>query len=188
MKSNFLHIVLFVLLVAAFIIAIQQGQSADKKEIQRLRVQLAKAQHYSPLKVDTIRDSVPVYSKDVEILNKQTYRRELADKQLIKELKMKISQMESEQTLDIITHDTVYLRPSTDSLLLEYKDNWVQFAYYMPAQKLEYTVQDSIQTFVEKIPKHKFLWFTWGVKGYKLKTVNYNPHSTIRHNDFYYIK
>lgn len=187
MKKDILHIGLIAILIFAFFFAIKQGQRADKREIDRLRVELAKAQHYTPMKKDTIRDSVVVYSQDIEMISKAAYKRELADKKLIKDLKMKISRMESEQTLDVVTHDTVYLRPSADSLSLEYKDKWVQFAYDVPTQRLNYSVKDSIQTFVEKIPKHRFLWWRWGVKGYKVKVVNYNPHSTIIHNDYYHL-
>ena len=32
--------------------------------------------------------------------------------------------------------------------------------------------------------RHHFLWWRWGVKGYKVKVVNFNPHSTIRYNTY----
>lgn len=192
MKENTLLKTLTVALVAisflflVYVVRSIRLSNSTQREVERLKVELAKAQHYTPMKIDTIRDSVVVYSQDVELISKQAYKRELADKKLIKDLKMKISRIESEQTLDVVTHDTVYLQAQGDSVY-GYKDKWVSFKYDVPRQLLDYSVKDSIATYVEKIPKHRFLWWHWGVKGYKVKVANFNPHSTILHNDYYHL-
>ena len=68
-----------------------------------------------------------------------------------------------------------------------YKEaEWVIYAApaALMAMTLVYTVSDSVLTLVYREYKHKFLWWRWGTKGYKVKVVNFNPHATIRYNQY----
>lgn len=157
---------------------------ALKKENERLREELARQQQYVPLKKDTIRDTVEVVTQKVvevehikDVLTKD-------DKQLIKDLSMKVSELESYQKMGSIIHDTVVLtkKDTTNDAPLIYKDAWTEFVYQ--DRKLRYSVRDSLAIAVRREYKHKFLWWKWGTKGYEVKAVNFNPHATIRYNTY----
>lgn len=49
---------------------------------------------------------------------------------------------------------------------------------------LTYSVRDSTQIIVAHVYKHSFLWWRWGVKGYKVEVVNFNPHATVLYNSY----
>ena len=106
------------------------------------------------------------------------------DKRLIKDLGMKVKELESMQKVGMMTHDTVYLerKDSTSDSPLYYKDAWAEFEFQN--KRLKYSVKDSLAIAVRKEYKHRFLWWRWGTKGYEVKAVNFNPHSTIRYNTY----
>lgn len=155
-----------------------------KKEIEMLREELARQQQYVPLKKDTIHDSVEVVTqKIIEVERiKEVLSRE--DKQLIKDLSMKVSELESYQKISNVIHDTIILtqKDSTEDAPLYYKDAWAEFEFNN--RKLRYSVRDSLVIAVKQEYKHRFLWWKWGTKGYEVKAVNFNPHSTIRYNTY----
>ncbi len=167
-----------------------RGNAKLMKEQERLREELAKAQQYVPLTRDTIRDTVEVVTQKVvevekikEVLGKE-------DKALIKDLGVKMSELESLQKTGIETKDTVYLTaalPRTtgqDDSLLRYRDAWTEIEYDQRQRRMEYKVKDSLDIALKREYKHRFLFFRWGVKGYEVKTVNFNPHATVKYNTF----
>ena len=156
-----------------------------KQEVEELKVQLAHAQIAPMVEYDTIRDTIPVATSVVLPMERSTYKNELADKQLIKELRLKLGQIEAQQLSGTAIHDTVRLESKADSRY-EYADRWAHFTLSMkpPDTTLVYTVSDSVTTLVYREYKHKFLWWRWGTKGYKVKVVNFNPHATIRYNQY----
>lgn len=135
---------------------------------------------YSPMQRDTIRDSVSLISQPVVQIEKSEYK-DLADKQLIKDLKLKIAQITAQHNTVVSTQGTVKLKK--DSNIYTYKDKWTRFTL-MPPDSLQYTITDSIVTYVAREYKHKFLFFKWGTKGYTVKVLNFNPHSTILYNTY----
>ncbi|WP_407934619.1 DUF6549 family protein [Hallella sp.] len=32
--------------------------------------------------------------------------------------------------------------------------------------------------------KHRFLWWKWSTKGYKVKIINFNPHARVLYNQY----
>lgn len=155
-----------------------------KKENERLREELARQQQYVPLKRDTIRDTVEVVTQKVVEVEKMKEVLSDDDKLLIKDLGMKVKELESMQKVGMMTHDTVYLerKDSTSDSPLYYKDAWAEFEFQN--KRLKYSVKDSLAIAVRKEYKHRFLWWRWGTKGYEVKAVNFNPHSTIRYNTY----
>ena len=155
-----------------------------KKENERLREELARQQQYVPLKRDTIRDTVEVVTQKVVAVEKMKEVLSDDDKRLIKDLGMKVKELESMQKVGMMTHDTVYLerKDSTSDSPLYYKDAWAEFEFQN--KRLKYSVKDSLAIAVRKEYKHRFLWWRWGTKGYEVKAVNFNPHSTIRYNTY----
>lgn len=160
-----------------------------KQEVEKLRTQLAHAQTEPLIQYDTIRDTIQVATSTVIPVERNTYKTELADKQLIKELRLKLGQIEAQQLSGTAIHDTVRLEAKTDSRY-EYADRWAHFTLSMkpPDTTIVYSVSDSVLTLVYREYKHKFLWWRWGTKGYKVKVVNFNPHATIRYNQYVKVK
>ena len=156
-----------------------------RQQVRDLSVQLA----MSVQKVDTftIRDSIPVYKERIVEVDKTDYKKQLADRELIKDLNLRIGQIEAENRMLRSTRDTVVLTPVNDSVL-KYTDKWADFAYYTKERKLEYSVRDSVTTFVTREYKHRFLFWRWGTKGYNVFIVSHNPHSKVEYNKYISIK
>lgn len=187
-----------VILIAALIIGLLlQGCNRElKKEIESLREDLAKQQQYAPLQRDTIRDSVEVITQKVREVEKIKEVLSKEDKQLIKELGIKVKELEALQKTGIETKDTVYLTaalpqpteqdsvPTEQDSLLVYKDAWTEIEYDQRQRKMTYKVKDSLDIALKREYKHRFLFFKWGTKGYDVKTVNFNPHATIKYNTY----
>lgn len=156
-----------------------------KKQVNDLNVELAHSK--ITLLKDNIRDSIPVVTQRVIEVDKTDYKQQLADKQLIKDLGLKVDQLVSENKMLRETRDTVFLKPDNDSVL-SYHDKWADFEYWANQQLLKYAVRDSFDTFINRIYKHKFLWWKWGTKGYQVKHVNFNPNVDVKYNQFILIK
>lgn len=180
-----------------------QRESALNAQIRDLQTQLAHAK--IPMQTGTIRDSLPTASQQAVEVDKTDYKKQLADRKLIKDLELQISQVKAENTMLRETIGKVRLepvRPAADSAsiehadsisaesdtLLAYHDQWVDFLWNTSDSTLAYIVRDSLKTYVDRIPKHKFLWWRWGTKGYRVKHVNFNPHSKIRYSQTIIVK
>lgn len=150
----------------------------ENKELQRQVHAMSIA--YSPMQRDTIRDSVSLISQPVVQIEKSEYK-DIADKQLLKDLKLKIAQITAQHNTVVATQGAVKLKK--DSNIYTYKDKWTKFTL-MPPDSLQYAITDSIVTLVARQYKHKFLWMKWGTKGYTVKVLNFNPHSTILYNSY----
>ena len=161
-------------------------ESAEyKRQIRELSVRLAQAEEHP----DTffIHDSIPVWKEKVVEVDRTDYKKLLADKELIKDLKLKISDLESENQTLLSTRDTVVLRPKNDTTLT-YSDKWCSFSYETSTRVLDWEVRDSLSTFVSAEYRHRFLWWKWGKRGYNVTIVNYNPHSRIEYSKYIKIK
>ena len=171
-------VILFAMLCALFF---GGCDSRLKKENERLREELAKAQQYQPLQRDTIRDSIEVVTQKVVTVEKIKNVLTQEDRQLLKDIDVKVKELESLQKMGMSTRDTVYLTEQRDSIL-RYHDAWADFEYWEKERRLNYAVRDSLAIAVKREYKHRFLWWKWGVKGYQVKAVNFNPHSTLKYN------
>jgi len=172
-----------------------QRESALNAQIRDLQIQLAHAR--IPMQTGTIRDSLPTASQQAVEVDKTDYKKQLADRKLIKDLELQISQIKAENTMLRETIGKVKLepvRPAADSLptapdtLFAYHDQWVDFRLNTQDHTLDYVMRDSLKTYIDRIPKHKFLWWRWGTKGYRVKHVNFNPHSKIIYSQTILIK
>lgn len=172
-----------------------QRESALNAQIRDLQIQLAHAR--IPMQTGTIRDSLPTASQQAVEVDKTDYKKQLADRKLIKDLELQISQVKAENTMLRETIGKVKLepvRPAADSLptapdtLFAYHDQWVDFRLNTQDHTLDYAMRDSLKTYIDRIPKHKFLWWRWGTKGYRVKHVNFNPHSKIIYSQTILIK
>lgn len=183
MKKKYLFAIVFsvialllFLLVSCFVLL--QHNKELKTDLDKTKVELAHASITSPMQVDSIRGSIPVPVSPVTEIDKSTYKKKLADKQLLKELNIKSSQVEQQQRTESIVKDTVKLND------FSYKDKWAEFHVSLADSTLSYSVRDSVTTIIYREYKHRFLWLKWGTKGYKIKVVNFNPHSTLLYNQY----
>ena len=178
---------LFLLFMAAFFYVIEKA-GRKENEIEKLKVELTHAQIYQPLQYTVIHDTVPVASAPVSTVSKSSYKQSLADRDELKELKIKARQIKSQETEATVIHDTVRLirNPIMDSF--SYKDRWATFYLSLKDSTLDYTVRDSLKTYVVRQYKHHFLFWHWGTKGYDVKILNYNPHARIKYDSYIMIE
>ncbi len=161
-----------------------------REELQRVNEELSEWRQSGTqlvIRWDTIRDSIPVADQAVIEANTRELRRQhLVNEQLIKDLRLELSRLEAVQTTATETSDTVKASVSGDSnaRVYSYSDRWTDIRLTLKDSTFYYNIRDSLSAYVYREYKHRFLWWRWGTKGYRLKLVNYNPHSRISYNQY----
>ena len=158
-------------------------ESRQKKANEALKMQLHQFQlKYSPMQRDTIRDSVKLVTQQVMVMDRGEYKLLSADRKLLEELNLKLRQVVSDQRVSMVTSDTV--KTKRQNSVYSYSDAWLSLRLDTADSILTYRARDSLQCIVAREYKHKFLWWRWGTKGYNVKVLNFNPHSTILYNSY----
>lgn len=158
-------------------------ESRQKKANEALKLQLHQLQlKYSPMQRDTIRDSVKLVTQQVMVMDRGEYKLRSADRKLLEELNLKLRQVVSDQRVSMVTSDTVKTKRLNS--VYSYSDAWLSMRLDTADSILTYRARDSLQCIVARQFKHKFLWWKWGTKGYNVKVLNFNPHSTILYNSY----
>lgn len=158
-------------------------ESRQKKANEALKMQLHQLQlKYSPMQRDTIRDSVKLVTQQVMVMDKGEYKLLAADRKLLEELNLKLRQVVSDQRVSMVTSDTVKTKRLNS--VYSYSDAWLSLRLDTADSILTYRARDSLQCIVARQFKHKFLWWKWGTKGYNVKVLNFNPHSTLLYNSY----
>lgn len=159
-----------------------------EKDISGLKEQLAHAQQFVPMEKDTVYlpgDTVEVSTSPVIMAELKTLRKQhLIDERIIKDLGLKLKQLDAVQTTVTETKDTARAEYCHNLKIYSYDDRWSHLEFSLSDSTFYYNIRDSLATVVYHEYKHRFLWWRWGVKGYKVKILNFNPHSTIRYNTF----
>jgi len=185
MKKELYTLLLVLGVVCCMVWTVRSERRNYERQIRELQVRLAQSEE----KVDTfyIHDSIPVTRIQVVEVDRTDYKKLLADKDLIKELGLKVSQLESENRTLLATRDTVVLEPENDSVMT-YRDKWVSFRYLMCERVLDYSVRDSLSAYVSMEYKHRFLWWRWGTKGYNVSVVSHNPKCKVEYSKYIKLK
>lgn len=158
-------------------------ESRQKKANEALKMQLHQLQlKYSPMQRDTIRDSIKLVTQQVMVMDRGEYKLLAADRKLLEELNLKLRQVVSDQRVSMVTLDTVKTKRLNS--VYSYSDAWLSLRLDTADSILTYRARDSLQCIVARQFKHKFLWWKWGTKGYNVKVLNFNPHSTILYNSY----
>mgnify|MGYP001517268150 FL=1 len=158
-------------------------ESRQKKANEALKMQLHQLQlKYSPMQRDTIRDSVKLVTQQVMVMDRGEYKLLAADRKLLEDLNLKLRQVVSDQRVSMVTSDTVKTKRLNS--VYSYSDAWLSLRLDTADSILTYRARDSLHCIVAREYKHKFLWWRWGTKGYNVKVLNFNPHSTILYNSF----
>lgn len=154
----------------------------QKKEIDRLKTELARARTHMPVERIVFRDSLSATTAPVTAVSKSVYKKHLADRQMLKDLGVKASQITAQETRVSQTSDTV--KGAVTDSVFTYRDKWAYFRLSIPDTTLQYSIRDSLATFIVREYKHKFLWWRWGTRGYKVKVVSFNPHTTLLYDNY----
>lgn len=158
-------------------------ESRQKKANEALKMQLHQLQlKYSPMQRDTIRDSIKLVTQQVMVMDRGEYKLLAADRKLLEDLNLKLRQVVSDQRVSMVTSDTVKTKRLNS--VYSYSDAWLSLRLDTADSILTYRARDSLQCIVARQFKHKFLWWKWGTKGYNVKVLNFNPHSTILYNSY----
>jgi hypothetical protein len=186
-KENLLFLAMICMTIVCLLGALRYGAKCQDLELQvsDLSVQLAHSQ--VPMQRDTIRDSVPVVSQRVVEIDRTDYKQLEADRQLIKDLGLRVEQLVSENKMLREARDSVRMKAVNDSVFA-YHDHWADFEYLTRRQLLRYAVRDSFVTTVSRIYRHRFLWWRWGTKGYQVHHVNFNPHVDVKYDQYILLK
>ena len=159
----------------------------ENRELHQKVDQLQQTLAHSTIEMlhDTIRDTIPIVTQHVVTIAKTDYKKLEADRELLKDLNLKYSQIESEMRVLLANQGKVTLQASADSdSVLRYKDRWCEFEYLVKPRDLSYKMYDSLVTLVDREYKHKFLWLRWGTKGYWVTHVNFNPNAEIKYSRY----
>lgn len=183
MKWNLIFGALFTIAASCFYIHHRSEVARLKDQANRLSVELAHA--HIPLQRDTIRDSIEVVTQTVvEVVPKKLKEALAQDEQLISDLQLRIRQLEALQTTTIETSDTVPATFEQPDNLFYYNDQWADLRLNLNDSTFYYNIRDSLSTLVYREYRHRFLWWRWGTKGYKVKIVNFNPHAHVVYNRY----
>lgn len=154
-----------------------------ESRLQHTSIELAHAR--IPMQRDTIRDSIPVVTQTVvEVVPKKLKEALAGQEQTIRDLRLKVKQLEAAQTTSIETSDTVRARYQPQDSCFRYSDQWADLSLRLKDTTFYYNIRDSLATYVYREYRHRFLWWRWGTKGYQVKIVNFNPHARVTYNKY----
>lgn len=175
---------MFIITMAAFIRSAYQNRKL-RSELNRQTENIGSLTY--DIQYGKLDDSLSV-AKNTAIQAKcnELEQLHLADAKLIKELKVKLKDVKTIHTASSYTADTVRIEsvPNTADSVFSYQDKWLSLHIDIPARLCQYSSRDSLTTIVSRTYKHKFLWWRWGIKGYQVQIVNFNPHSRINYSRY----
>jgi hypothetical protein len=58
-----------------------------------------------------------------------------------------------------------------------YSDRWTELSLCTNTDSVSIKTYDKLTTVINSVPKHRFLWWTWGVKGVNVNIVSENPNT-----------
>ena len=103
------------------------------------------------------------------------------DAKLIDKLKIKPKNVQSVTNFstETVTKINTIIQYVDTTKCLHYKDDFTSIDGCFKGDSIQLLVQnkDSLTTIVDKIPKHKFLFWQWGVKAVEINIVSKNPNT-----------
>ena len=166
-----ISLVLFILLSTLYSIY-------NKTLKEKVRFESNQETLMASLKTYKFRDSLNVVENGKLTLNiSELKKNREKDIKLIKELKLKPSQVQTIIKTKIVTKDSIVFQLK-DSCI-NYQTEWMD-VHGCVGDTLYITSTDSIAQIAHKEYKHKFWFIKWGLIGFKVKTINFNPNSTVK--------
>ena len=174
-----ISLVLFILLSTLYSIY-------NKTLKEKVRFESNQETLMASLKTYKFRDSLNVVENGKLTLNiSELKKNREKDIKLIKELKLKPSQVQTIIKTKIVTKDSIVFQLK-DSCI-NYQTEWMD-VHGCVGDTLYITSTDSIAQIAHKEYKHKFWFIKWGLTGFKVKTVNFNPKSTVKSSEWIDLK
>ena len=170
-----ISLVLFILLSTLYSIY-------NKTLKEKVRFESNQETLMASLKTYKFRDSLNVVENGKLTLNiSELKKNREKDLKLIKELKLKPSQVQTIIKTKIVTKDSIVFQLK-DSCL-HYNTEWISVNGCI-GDTLVVVSQDSIAQIAHKEYQHRFWFIKWGLKGFKVKTINFNPNSTVKSSEW----
>lgn len=150
------------------------------------------------LQIDSTTSAVKVNTLQLVVDEYKQYRAE--DAELIKQLGVKLKNVKStaKSTVEVeapintvVIRDTVFQEVSSHEIQsIQYSDDYIKFDGKIEFDSLtaKINVPITLTQVLYKIPKHKFLWWSWGCKQVKQVISCDNPYVNIKYSEFIELK
>lgn len=106
-------------------------------------------------------------------------------KSKVKELGIRLRDVQSISTIETVTHDTIYLSETMtkcrDDTCLTYTDGWLNMTLCNNdnGARLSYIIRDSLTSYVHVKYQRKFLWWRWRPQ-YQVTVTSHNPRTEVK--------
>jgi len=119
-------------------------------------------------------------------------RFQASDMQIINALNLKIKNVQSVTNVGTHTDQNIHTGSiqKDSTICFDFQDKWLTLSGCAGKKftDISYHQKDSLSTVASRIPKHRFLWWTWGVKGIQLNIVSQNPNTEISYLKYIELK
>ena len=143
------------------------------------------------LRKDSMEQAYQIQALSFTIDEYKEYRAE--DMKTIKSLKLQLKNITtiSKQSLEVnvpisvpLTKEESQIKPISTNVRLH--NEHISFIGTVTNDSLTAKIQVPIQLtqIVHKVPKHKFLWWSWGCKGIKQIVVSNNPYVNLKYSEY----
>lgn len=143
------------------------------------------------LRKDSMEQAYQIQALSLTVDEYKEYRAE--DMQTIKSLKLQLKNITtvSKQSLEVnvpiavpIIKEKPQIEPAPINVRLH--NEHISFIGTVSNDSLTAKIQVPIQLtqIVHKVPKHKFLWWSWGCKGIKQIVVSNNPYVNLKYSEY----
>lgn len=150
------------------------------------------------LRIDSSLQAHQVQTLSLSLDEYKQYR--AADAQTIADLKLKIKHVSAvtKQELEVNVPISAFVKDSvivadniSDTIqTISYKDQYVSFDGNIQHDSLtaQFHVPVTLTQVLYKVPKHKFLWWSWGCKAIKQVIITNNPYVQLNYSEYIEIK
>lgn len=192
--------------VAALIVALSGGMFWQHKELVKVRSERNTYKSnmegllvdVERLETDSTMTALQVQSLNLKVGEYEKYRAEDAAAIQSLHIKLKNVQSVSKSEIDIdvpiqtiVQRDTIYLDSIVKPVqIIQYNDGYAKLDGTITEDSLKANIHIPITLMqvVHKVPKHKFLWWSWGCKAIKQVITSDNPYADIKYSEYIEIK
>lgn len=150
------------------------------------------------LRKDSTEQAYQVQTLSLTVDEYKKYRAQ--DAKTISDLKVKLKQVSAVSKQEMEVNVPVYV-PVKDTVIIvdsipqklqsvTYKDDYVSLIGTIKNDSLQaaFNVPITLNQVLYKVPKHKFLWWSWGCKAVKQMIITNNPYVQLNYSEYIEIK
>lgn len=130
-------------------------------------------------------NAISVGELNYKISELKKYRAD--DARLIKDLNLRLKDVREIIKTEIVTRDSLVYVLDTAGCF-HHRSKWLKVDACIRDSSMTIESRDSIAQIIHTEYKHKFLFWRWGVKGFRQEIINFNPHSNIEYSEFIKVK